>query len=855
MTTIPKVSIQLWYGVGSKHEKDGERGLAHLLEHMIFKGTERLSECDINQITHRLSGYANAFTSHDYTCYVFDMPKQHIDFAFDLLADCMRNCTFKEDLLHAEIGAVIQELKMYQDDYSISLVEHLISSIFNHHPYHYPIIGYKHDLWAITRDSLVSFYKQHYIPNNATLIVVGDIDPEEVANQVRSAFESIPASETYHVAATSFVPDLQTHSLALYRDVQIPQYIFAFVVPGLKMGTEYIIDIASWILAEGKASRLYRQLVDRLQLATDVGISLYDLFDASVLCIRVSPSKKITREQILAVINEELNRLQERGIEEHELERAKAHAAITYMSAFENISRISHALGRSYLATGNENAIFKYLDLAQSKDLASMVNSFFASYINPYKLNSAALLPLTESERKRWFELQHKNDELDQKKLETRKRVSALEDIKHAQTISPRDPSPFAFARAKKEAISSGLKILWAHNKQSEKVDIILDLKAKYFYDPLIHEGIGAFVAEMLVEGTERWNAEQLVQELDIRGMSLAVQPGFISLSLQSKDLPFALEVIEQLVAHATIPADSVEKIREQLFSDIENFWDSPSDFIGQLAKQVVYDGHPYSRSSLGNRDSIARITHDDLKKFYQQNYSPVGATIAIVGHLESYNIPSLIEEKLGSWRGAVITEPDFPKRAPILARHVNYPLARDQVVLCFAGLSVSRTDEDFDALFLFDQIFSGGVGGGMNSRLFQLREQTGLFYTIDGSMVANAQEEPGIIFIRTIVSLENAAQAEALIKNAISTATQNIAEDDVMYARNAIISALVDNFESNSAMAEMFLFLDRFNFPPDYLDTRLEKLKKVTIEQIKAAVGKYLNLEHLATIWVGRVN
>ncbi len=155
---IPKVSINLWYGVGSKYEKSDERGLAHLIEHMIFKGThEKLSESDIDATTTKLSGYTNAFTSHDYTCYVFDFPSSSWKEALPLLSDCMRNCRFDSEMLNSELSAVIQELKMYRDDYFDTLLNSIAASIFYDHPYHYPVIGFKQDLWNLKRDSLVAF--------------------------------------------------------------------------------------------------------------------------------------------------------------------------------------------------------------------------------------------------------------------------------------------------------------------------------------------------------------------------------------------------------------------------------------------------------------------------------------------------------------------------------------------------------------------------------------------------------------------------------------------------------------------------------------------------------------------------
>ena len=170
---VPKVSTQLWYQVGSKDEQTGEKGIAHLIEHMVFKGTNTLSESDINELTHKLSGYCNAFTSYDYTGYLFDLPEHNWRYALDIMSDCMRNCSFKQEHLNSELKAVIQELKMYKDNHISDLIEKMIEVLFVGHPYTNPIIGYKHDLWSLNRQDLVDFYQKHYVPNNAILVVVG----------------------------------------------------------------------------------------------------------------------------------------------------------------------------------------------------------------------------------------------------------------------------------------------------------------------------------------------------------------------------------------------------------------------------------------------------------------------------------------------------------------------------------------------------------------------------------------------------------------------------------------------------------------------------------------------------------
>lgn len=159
--TTQNVSTQIWYSVGSKHEADDEKGLAHWLEHMCFKGTDKLSETDIRLTCAKLSGSYNASTNYDRTRYFIDLPAQHWFEALPILADMMTNCTFKQDLLNAELQVVIQEMKNGKDNYGSHLMQTLMASIFPDHPYHYPVIGFKSDLESLTREKLVNFYKKH----------------------------------------------------------------------------------------------------------------------------------------------------------------------------------------------------------------------------------------------------------------------------------------------------------------------------------------------------------------------------------------------------------------------------------------------------------------------------------------------------------------------------------------------------------------------------------------------------------------------------------------------------------------------------------------------------------------------
>jgi zinc protease len=174
--------------------------------------------------------------------------------------------------------------------------------------------------------------------------------------------------------------------------------------------------------------------------------------------------------------------------------------------------------------------------------------------------------------------------------------------------------------------------------------------------------------------------------------------------------------------------------------------------------------------------------------------------------------------------------------------------------VLCFAGLSVDRKNPDYDKLLLFDQIFGGGVLGSLHSKLYQLREQSGLFYNISGSLISGSDEQPGMVIVKTLVSLDRLAEAEKAIKEIIDNVLTDISDQEFLEAKHAIINSIVNGFATNVGMASVFLSLDRYGFPADYLDTRADKLNAITKEQMKQAVKKVLSNEAMFTLKVGRL-
>lgn len=849
VTDIPKVSMQLWYHVGSKDEKSGEKGLAHLIEHMIFKGTDTLSESDMNIVSHKLSAYMNAFTSYDYTAYVFDFPTQNWQEGFFLLSDCMRNCRFDEQMLNSELKAVIQELKMYKDDYIDTLIHKMFAGIFYDHPYKYPIIGFKQDLWSVDRQTLFNFYQRHYVPNNATLVVVGDVTPEEVFAQAEHYFASLKADPTYKKEEFYHGQDLVATSVTVRRDVQQPEVLKGLVLPGLKTGNKYAVDVLAWLLGGGKSSLLSKILVEEKQLVDSFQTFAYQLEDATVFFFYYQPKNIEDTDAIDEIITQEIEKLK-KSIPKKELIKAIKQTKIGLLTLLEKTHKQATEIATSYLMTGDENYLFTCLNYPE-KQVEQEISDLLHTYFHASMMHDGKVVSLADGDGQIWQALQVLSDQEDARILDGRVRESEVEDIEYAKTVTAKDPKEFYFHKPQEYTLSNGVTVFAFDNKNLPKIDILLSLKARSFDEPADKAGIYTFVSALLFEGTKNYPGQTFAQELEQYGISMGAQSGLISMSLLKEDLSKALLFLRDVLEHATLDAADIEKVRARLLSDLRSYWDEPSEFIGHIVRQTIYKGHPYSKNSRGSLESLAGLKRADLVDFYKKTFSPDGARIAIVGDCSGYDVRAELEKALGSWKGDKIEKSIMTPLAPIKSAVINHAINRDQVVVAFAGLSVDRLHPDHDKLLLFDQVF---CSGSMSTRLFALREQTGLFYTIGGSLIAGADEEPGMVFVKTIVSLDKLQEAKDAISNTINTVIDTITEDELYDAKQSIINSQTENFSSNGRMANAFLGIDRFKLGHDYFDKRARVINAITLDEVKAAARKILHTDKMIIVQVGRV-
>ena len=268
----PVVTVQVWYKVGSRNEVTGKTGLSHLMEHMMFKGTPQYGKGVFSRLVQKNGGNDNAFTSQDYTAYFENFSTARITLSFDLESDRMGHLSIDPNEFQLERDVVKEERRMRTDDNPFDfLSEQLYAQAFVAHPYHSPIIGWMTDLDHLTRQDIFEHYKKYYLPNNATLVIVGDFNSKTILPEIQKYFEPIPAGNVPSPVRIDDPEQKGERRFIVKKEAQIPIVLFGFKTPNFKEADQYPLTVLGTLISTGKSSRLYRHLVYEKKIALETG--------------------------------------------------------------------------------------------------------------------------------------------------------------------------------------------------------------------------------------------------------------------------------------------------------------------------------------------------------------------------------------------------------------------------------------------------------------------------------------------------------------------------------------------------------------------------------------------------------
>ena len=332
----PIVVSQVWYKVGSSYETEGHTGVSHVLEHMMFKGTKKYGDGEFSRIIAENGGRENAFTGDDYTAYFQTMEKSRLPISFELEADRMRNITLPKEEFYKEIEVVKEERRMRTEDNPNSYLREVSNATaFQTSPYRQPVIGWMADLHAMQVEDLRSWYNKWYAPNNATVVVVGDVNADDVYRLARKYFGKLRKEEIFPPSPRPEVTQQGMKKVIVKRPAEIARIRMSYKAPGLKssllddsemeMWEPYALEVLAWILSGGGSARFDSRLVRGQEVATSVNSS-YQMAGRldGLFVISATPSQGSSVEQLELAIREEIEELNYKLVEEHELERVKA---------------------------------------------------------------------------------------------------------------------------------------------------------------------------------------------------------------------------------------------------------------------------------------------------------------------------------------------------------------------------------------------------------------------------------------------------------------------------------------------------------------------------------------------------
>jgi len=344
----PVVTFQIWYKVGSRNECLGKTGMSHMLEHMMFKGTRKYGPKTFSQTVQRNGGNDNAFTSHDYTAYFENFSADRIDISLELESDRMQNLLIDPKEFLSEREVVKEERRMrYEDDPVNSMSEQMMAVAFSAHPYQWPVIGWMTDINNITRDDLYKHYRAYYVPNNATIVVVGDFDTKKMFARIESTFGSIPRGPDVPKVGAVEPKHRGERRIVVKKQAKLPAVFVGYNVPTLKQKDSYALEVLQGVLSSGKSSRLYRSLVYEKQLALYARGDYENISaDPNLFTLYAGVMPGITTDEVEKAFYFEIDKLKTEFVSEEELQKAKNQIESSFIMGQDSIFYQAMLLGQ-----------------------------------------------------------------------------------------------------------------------------------------------------------------------------------------------------------------------------------------------------------------------------------------------------------------------------------------------------------------------------------------------------------------------------------------------------------------------------------------------------------------------------
>ncbi|MDR1657402.1 MAG: insulinase family protein [Deltaproteobacteria bacterium] len=823
---------------GSASEASPEEyGLAHLMEHMAFKGTPTRKVGEISKLIETNGGSTNAFTSYDETTYFIIMPPEKLELSLDLLSDMTFNPSYDPEEYLKEKEVVIEEIRMGSDNPDRIIMEAFYGLAYpTNHPYSHRIIGFPETVQNATRETALKFHGKFYRPDNCLVVISGDFEPAAAKTLVEQYFGSI---ENPNTPLTAVVPPaLEKNGPAIKviysPEAQLAKLFMGFHSPEAGNTLTPAVDLLASILSSGRSSRLEENIKNRLGLASSVFASSNDQKQGSLFLTGFETQP----EQVTAALDallKELTKLTTAPPDQQELERAKALTAKEFIDLQQIPWR--HGLLLSEFEQSNDDFRIKdaYLTLwakLKALDLAILAKDLFT----PENMTMVLILPEGSQPIK-------END------------LAAL-----AKSLKLPEPTRPAAAEARNFqtfTLSNGAKVLFLRDATLPLVDIRAGFLAGRLAEEPGQEGLNHLMASVWTTATQARDSEETARLLDdlgleIKGDSESLSTG-MSASFVSQNLRQSLRAFcEILTSPAFNEKDLAVKKMEQL-DYLASLDESLADRVFRLERLGLFREHPFHSDFNGTRQSVEKFTREDLLSQYQKIVRPENLIISVAGDISSDELLAALEEELSDWpagdKTSPVTLPESPGplQTPYFASEV---LERSQTHLILGFIAPGVKSEDRAALEVLNSVLSG-----MGGLLFtELRDQKSLAYSVQSMYSARANIGTFLFYIAS--APDKSAESYTSIAEIINRCRQT--QFDQAVIEGAKTNLIGENLMSHLTLESLtnealgFVLADQ---ELDYNTKYLNDISKVTPADVQKVAQKYLVITQGALSVVGNAD
>ena len=832
--SLPNVAVNVWYHVGSKNEKPGRTGFAHLFEHMMFQGSEH-HDSDYFLPLQKVGGQVNGSTNNDRTNYWENVPADQLELALFMEADRMGWLVpaMTQEKLDNQRDVVKNEKRQGENRPYAKSRDLLLKLMYDEgHPYSWPVIGSMEDLSAASREDVAEFFRLYYAPNNASLCVAGDFDPAQARQWIAKYFGPIPPGKPVD-RLEAWQPRLDGERRAVAEDaVELPRLFLQWHSPGWYQPGDAELDLLADIVASGKTSRLYKSLVYEQRLAQDVRAMQGSREMSGTFEVTATAAPGHTLAELEAAIDAELRALLARGVTAREVELARTRlvtGAVRDLQQIGGFGGKADRLNRYNVLVGDPGWLRQDLARYDRATVAS-VNAEARRVLDPERRGVLWIVP--------------------QGKL-----AAAAEAADRSQLPPGGARGAFTAPAVQTATLPNGLKVHLVEKHDLPLVEVRLVVDAGWADDPAGRPGTAALTADMLDEGVKGRDALALSEAADALGAELRTESNFdgtqVSLNVLRDRLDAGLALLADVALRPTFPPADFERLRQSYRGRQQQESVNPqSQGLNEFQRRCFGDGHPYAQpaSGLGTRQTLDALSRDDLAAFHQAWFVPGNAAVVVVGDLTLAGATAAATRAFGAWRAATVpARQPVPAPAPAGPRLVviDRPGAQQSVITGgYPGLAGT------DPVYLATQVLNSAFGGQFASRInLNLREDKGYTYGVRSQFASYRQ---GGLFMITAPVQTNATAAsisELLKEMTLMRGAKPLAGEELADSRNRLVQGFPQRFETFGGIARQLANLILAGLPLDDWRTYTDRVSALDEATLAGVVGRRLDPDR--TVWV----